>query len=93
MTEFDVRAVIDGIQASDLSPMGKAKAILRLRRTVGQRIASVSASLAQPNLSADPDTSTRMTRMLHSLQRLDDDVRKAAWRALRRGGGRSWARW
>ncbi|MCW5941416.1 MAG: hypothetical protein KIS66_04245 [Fimbriimonadaceae bacterium] len=90
MTEFDARAKMAHIEASTMPPMRKVRALLRLRRAIRLRLRALSVSLAAPIAKIDRDAATRMTRLLDSLHRLDNDVQDAAQRALASHGAKSW---
>lgn len=89
MTVFDARARMAHIEASALPPMRKVRALVRLRRAIRKRLQTLSVSLAVPIAKQDRDAATRITRLLDSLHRLDDDVQEAAQRALASHGAKS----
>lgn len=65
-----------------MPPMRKVRALLRVRRAIRKRLRALSVSLAAPIVTHDRDAATRISRLLDSLHRLDDEVHEAAQRAL-----------
>lgn len=82
LTEFEVRRRMEIIQASKLSPLRKARLLLKLGRQLRPQVRSLSQAKAQISQTSDLRSSACLTRMATSVALLREDLRDAAFSVL-----------
>jgi hypothetical protein len=82
LTEFEVRRRIDAIRASRMSPIRKAKMLLRLNKSLNRQVKSLLQARAQISQTSDLNAAAGLTRMTTTTQQLLTDVQEAAYEAI-----------
>jgi len=82
LTEFEVRRRVDAIHASRMTPLRKAKMLLRLSKCLDRQVSSLLNASAQISQTPDRNAAAGLTRMTTTTQQLLADVRDAAYDAI-----------
>ena len=85
LTEFEVRCRMDEIRASRMSPLRKARMLLRLSKSLSRQSKALRQAKVQISKSTDRNAASGMTRMTSRTQLLLSEVRDAAYDALSTG--------
>lgn len=83
LSEYEVRMMVQAIEASDASPMSKARELLSLVRTLRRQLTSIRRGGMILEGDLDLDAAARLSRLERQTERLMEDVRLAALHALR----------
>jgi hypothetical protein len=83
LSEYEVRTMVQAIEASDASPMSKTRALLSLVQTLRKQLASIRRGGMILEGDLDLDAAARLSRLERQTERLMEDVRLAALHALR----------
>lgn len=82
LTEFEVRRRMEIIRASRLSPLRKARLLLRLGRCLNHQERSLTHAKAQIAQTSDLKANAGLRRMASTTAQMREDLRDAAWSAL-----------
>lgn len=74
---------MESIQASRIAPLRKARLLLRLGRALRPQVKSLTTAKQQVSRTTDRTATAAMTRMAGSAHRMHEDLREAAFYALR----------
>lgn len=83
LSEYEVRTMVQAIEASGASPMTKARELLSLVQTLRRQLASIRRGGMILEGDLDHDAAARLARLERQTERLMEDVRLAALHALR----------
>jgi len=82
LTEFEVKRRIALIRASRLSPLRKARLLLRIGKSLTAQHESLRRAKEQTALTPDRKAEAGLTRMTTNTHQLHEDVLDAAFEAL-----------
>lgn len=78
MTEYEVRSRVSEIRNAEISPLQKARQLLKIGRCLNAQ----AESLRQTGRTTDRNLTARMSRMASQAHHLRQDVRDEAWAFL-----------
>lgn len=90
MTEHEIRARVNAIVASPLEGARKARQLLGISRALKAQRRSLSLQRSMNRSLWDRNTASHLDRLLASISLLHEDVRAAAFAAMR--SSRVWSR-
>lgn len=82
MTEFEVLRRLETIRGSTAGPMVKVRMLVQLHRTLGKQVASLKRVRTRLRPEADPRTAAALARLASQTERLDEEIRDAAFQVL-----------
>ncbi len=83
MTQFEVRRTLECIELSAEAPFKKAKALLRIRRTLHRQVGLVSSPYEQALREGDFRNAAALRRLRDQNEEMSESIRDAAAALLR----------
>ncbi|MGV3617759.1 MAG: hypothetical protein ACO1SV_20735 [Fimbriimonas sp.] len=90
MTEFEVRCRVTAIRNAEISPLQKARLLLKIGRSLSTQAENLRRTTHHVGLTSDRNTAAGLTRMAMQARHLRQDVRDEAWSMLRGGPQRTY---